>query len=43
MTRTGCKRTDPELFKCNSIDISGINNCSHSEDAGVICFGMTDA
>ena len=27
------------LVRCKSIDRDGINNCSHSQDAGIICQG----
>ena len=34
----GCDGTEETLFNCSHRGI-GINNCIHSEDAGVICQG----
>ena len=38
LSRAQCKSSDTILTDCR-IDKTGINNCQHSEDAGVICMG----
>ena len=39
LSRAECKSEDTQLMDC-TIDMTGINGCDHSEDAGVICNGM---
>ena len=38
LSRVECTSSDTHLIDCNS-DKSSINQCHHSEDAGVICTG----
>ena len=38
LSRAQCRNSDTRLTDCN-INKTGINGCTHSEDAGVICIG----
>ena len=38
LLRAGCTSEDMNLLNC-TIDMSAVNGCNHSEDAGVICSG----
>ena len=40
LSRAQCTSSDMRLTNC-SADRSGINQCDHREDAGVICRGKT--
>ncbi len=36
----GCAGTETSIFDCPHGGV-GMHNCGHSEDAGVVCTGMT--
>ena len=38
LSRAQCSSRDTRLIDCK-IDKTGINECNHSEDAGVVCMG----
>ena len=38
LDNVGCNGSEPSLLNCTSNEV-GINNCDHSEDAGVRCNG----
>ena len=40
LSRVECTSRDSNLLNC-TIDKTGVNGCTHSEDAGVICNGMS--
>ena len=39
LDNVGCNGSESSLFNCTSNEV-GMNNCDHSEDAGVRCNGM---
>ena len=39
LDNVGCNGSEPSLLNCAANEV-GINNCDHSEDAGVRCNGM---
>ena len=40
LDNVGCNGSEPSLVNCTANEV-GINNCDHSEDAGVRCNGMS--
>ena len=42
LTNAQCTSDNTELIHCD-IDNTGMNNCDHSEDAGVICYGKNES
>ena len=41
LSRAQCSSNDTRLTNC-TIDMTGINGCDHSDDAGVICMGKSE-
>ena len=39
LDNVGCNGSEPSLLNCTANEV-GINNCDHSEDAGVRCNGI---